>query len=206
MTDTNTAPVERWNTWNASGGPKYPHEKVVQFCFRNYPPDVRPTISALDVGCGSGVHTAFLAAEGFQPAGVDIAETGVANARDRLERMGLSADLRVEGSDVLSFPDESFDLAICISVLECVGPEVARATVERVQQVLRPNGRALFLFASDRDFRVQGENALDLYGYTRDEVESIFNHGFSSLWIDRYITTYRGGESEQNDWLVTLEK
>src|SRR2546426_7636787 len=54
-----------WNTWNASGGPKYPHEKVIQYCFRNFPPEQRSSVRALDVGCGGGVHTAFLAAEGF---------------------------------------------------------------------------------------------------------------------------------------------
>lgn len=29
--------IDIWNEWNSSSGPKYPHEKVIQFCFRNYP-------------------------------------------------------------------------------------------------------------------------------------------------------------------------
>jgi len=194
-----------WNLWNASGGPKYPHEKVIQYCFRNFPQEQRSSVRAIDVGCGGGVHTAFLAAEGFNVTGIDISEVGIDNARRRLKHMGLSADLRVEGADILSFPEASFDLAICVSVLECIAPSKARVIVERVKQVLRPSGRGLFLFASDKDFRLRGENALGLHGYTRAEVESTFDRGFSKLWIDRYITTYRGGESEQNDWLVTLE-
>ncbi len=204
MTDMSS---QTWNEWNKQGGPKYPHEKVIQFCFRNYRPEQRPSTRALDLGCGSGVHTLFLAAERFPTTGTDISEVGVQNTRRKLDAAGLRAELRVEGTDVLDFPPASFDLAICVGVYECAGPAVARASVERLHKVLAPGGRALFLFASDRDYRIVGENPLGLHGYVRAEVEDVFlRPGFVRVWIDRYITTYEGGKTEQNDWLVTLQR
>ena len=198
--------VTVWDEWNEQGGPKYPHEKVVQFCFRTYPPEQRKHIRALDLGCGSGVHTVFLADEGFQVTGVDRSKKGIDNARRKLAERGVSANLRAEGADVLDFPPDSFDLIVCVGVFDCTGYAIAKASVECVRHILSHGGRGLFLFASDRDFRVRGENPLGLHGYTREEVERLFQHGFAKVWIDRYITTYQGGQCEQNDWLVTLER
>ena len=195
-----------WDAWNEHGGPKYPHEKVIQFCFRNYPRDQRSCVRALDVGCGSGVHVVFLASEGFQTTGIDISNVGISNVHQRVNSLGLKASLRTEGADTLDFLSSSFDLVVCVGVYDCTGPVVAKASVERLRQVLSRGGRGIFLFASDRDFRVQGENTLGLHGYTRREVEDMFGYGFARVWIDHYITTYEAGRLEQNDWLVTLEK
>jgi SAM-dependent methyltransferase len=199
-------PANLWDAWNEQGGPKYPHEKVVQFCFRNFRPDQRQCVRALDVGCGSGVHVVFLASEGFQTTGIDISSVGISNVQQRLNALGLKASLRTEGADTLDFLSSSFDLVVCVGVYDCTGPVVAKASVERLRQVLSRGGRGLFLFASDRDFRIKGENRLGLHGYTRREVEDMFVYGFAQVCIDQYITTYEGGKLEQNDWLVTLER
>ena len=199
-----TRPSEVWDSWNASGGPKYPHEKVVQFCFRNYPPDRRRDVRVLDLGCGGGVHTVFLATEGFQVSATDISPVAIEHTCRGLATRGLTAATRVEGADAIDFPARSFDLVICISVFDSTGPAVARASLARLQQVLAPGARGLFLFASDRDFRIQGPNPLGLHGYARAEVDALFAAAFATVWIDRYITTYEGGQYEQNDWLVSI--
>jgi cyclopropane fatty-acyl-phospholipid synthase-like methyltransferase len=138
--------------------------------------------------------------------GVDASPVGIANARRKLDASRLTATLRVEGADVLDFPAASFDLVICVGLFDSTGPAVARACVERLQSVMSAGAWAFFLFASDRDFQVLGENPFRLYGFRRDEVESLFANRFRQVWIDRYITTYEGGRIEQNDWLVTLQK
>lgn len=198
--------IEFWHDWNRQGGPKYPHEKVIQFCFRTYPPARRPSVRTLDLGCGGGVHTVFLVAEGFAVTATDLSQEGVAQTLKKLRSQGLSADVRVQSADVLDFPDASFDLVICVGVYEASGPAVAKSSVQRLRHVLAAGARGLFLFASDRDYRLQGENSPSLHGYSRDEVEDVFAGEFARVWIDRYVTTYQGGQLEQNDWLVTLEK
>ncbi len=196
-----------WNHWNEGGGPKYPHEKVIQFCFRNYPTrEDRLHTNALDWGCGSGVHTMFLCAEGFQVQGTDVAQKGIDNTRRRLESAELSAsiDLRVEGIQALSLHRHSIDLVICVGVVDCAGIDAAREGLRRLREVLRPKAKGLFLFAAEDDFRVNGNNPWSLHGFTRAEVTSTFQ-GFRHVWIDSYLTTYRGGLETQHDWLVTLE-
>lgn len=195
-----------WDSWNALGGPKYPHEKVIQFCFRNYPPNDRGRAHALDLGCGSGVHTVFLASEGFEVTGVDVSRVGIENTRRKLDALNLQADLRVGSVDTLDLPAATFDLVLCVGVYESVGPEIARASLMRVTEVLKDRGRGFFLFASDRDFQVHGPNPYRLHGFTEREVHTAFGELFGDVWVDRYITTYEGGRIEQNDWLVTVRK
>jgi cyclopropane fatty-acyl-phospholipid synthase-like methyltransferase len=178
---------------------------VIQFCYRRFPPDRRQGVRALDLGCGSGVHTVFLASEGFDVAGVDRSPVGIENTRRRLDARGLRASLAVCGAESLDLPAASVDLVICVGVYDSAGPAVARASLERLTSIMKPGASGFFLFASDLDFQVQGDNLYKLYGFTRREVEGLFE-GFDQVWIDRYITTYQGGAMEQNDWLVTLRR
>jgi SAM-dependent methyltransferase len=201
-----TLSTEMWNEWHQAGEPRYPHEKVVQFCFRNYPSSDRSRVRALDLGCGSGVHTVFLSREGFITTGVDTSPVGLAQARRKLADADLQADLHLESVDALSFRANSFDLVICVGVYDCTGPVIARRSVERVADVLSQGGRGLFLFASNRDFRLSGDEPRLPHGYKESEVKMLFADLFHTVWIDRYITTYENGRIEQNDWLVTVRR
>jgi SAM-dependent methyltransferase len=198
--------MKTWNEWNSAGGPRFPHEKILQFVFRNFPPAERRGVPALDLGCGSGVHTALLADEGFDVLGVDISPVGIENTRRRLTEKGLRASLAVQDLAVLELPSDRYKLVVCIGVLDSAGPAAARVAIPRVQRAMASGGRGVFVFASDGDFRVKGDNPYGLHGYTRAEVESVFEGDWTELFVDRYITTYRGGESEQNDWLITVCK
>jgi len=194
-----------WDAWNVGDRPKYPHEKVVQWVFRNYPQESRASSQALDMGCGSGVHTVFLADEGFAVTAVDVSAVGIANTRRRLADRSLHADLMVSPAESVLLTPRSFALAVCVGVLECLSLPAATETVEKVAAALRDGGKALFLFPSDRDFRMKADNPLQLRGSTRDDVDVMFGQRFARVWVDRYITTYEGGAIEQNDWLVTTE-
>ena len=196
-----------WDRWNESGGPKYPHEKVVQFCFRNFAAADRPQTRMLDLGCGGGVHTTFLAREGFLATATDVSPVAIETTRRKLASEGLGADLLVQSAGAVDLPASSLDGVICVGVLEAAGPQVAAAAMARLFDILRPGGRGLFLFASDRDFRIQDQhNPWQLHGYSQQEVQASFDRGFAQLDIDRYITTYESGRYEQNDWLVTITR
>jgi len=200
-------PADVWDVWNRGHTPRYPHEKVIQYCFRHFPQGSdRQGVKALDLGCGCGVHSVFLASEGFDVTAIDGSEVGVATTRQKLDAAGLAALVRVESAAALDFPPANFDLIISVGVFDAAGPAVARKAVERCRHVLRPRGRGLFLFASDGDYRVTGPNPLGLHGFTRQEVDEMFSYQFTTVWMDRYITTYEGGRLEQNDWLITLER
>jgi ubiquinone/menaquinone biosynthesis C-methylase UbiE len=100
----------------------------------------------LDVGCGSGRHTAAAyRLPGAVVVGVDAAECELAAARKRLslhqclgEHGGGRWALCAADGLHLPFADGRFDLVICSEVLEHV-PHHGR-TVAEISRVLRPGG------------------------------------------------------------------
>jgi SAM-dependent methyltransferase len=192
-----------WDAWNSGGGPRYPHEKVVQFCFRNFPAAVRPQTHALDLACGGGVHTLFLASEGFRVSACDISENGVRNTAAVLQARGLTADLAVCPMEEISYPPATFDLVLCIASLGAAGPVAARGALDRLAAICRPGAKAFFLFEADDDFH-GGANDLEIHGFSRAEVEDLFLTRFATVWIDEHTSTYQNGRLFQKDWLVTV--
>lgn len=206
--DTNA--TSQWDQWNETGGPRYPHEKVVQFLFRRFPDRARRNgLRVLDLGCGSGVHTVFLAREGFEAHGSDISPVGVRNTDARLTEAGCNATVSVGSVEAIAYPDNHFDALFSIGVLECAGLALFVGALAEVVRVLKPGAPALLCFASDLDFRLRDGNALGLHGFTDAEIlqAAVNVRGLVSVfWMDRYITTYENKRIEQNDHLVTLIK
>ncbi len=203
--------ISLWDEWNALGGPKYPHNKVVQFFFRLYPnPAERKKLRALDLGCGGGVHTEFLAREEVSVFGTDLSHAAIEMTSKRLLKAGLTASGLKRGSvEVIEAPDNFFDVVLCIGVLECISSSLITPCLTEVVRVLRSNGSALLIFASDQDFRVLGDNPYHLHGFTDEEVQKATTALSSKLkyaWQDRYITTYRDQAIQQHEHLLTLVK
>jgi ubiquinone/menaquinone biosynthesis C-methylase UbiE len=108
--------------------------------------DLKPGARVLDVGCGSGRHTAAACGlPGARVVGVDVAAEDLKAARERLR---LHDRLNAHGGGrwhlcaadalLLPFGDGRFDLVICAEVLEHV-PSDVRVLAE-IARVLRPGG------------------------------------------------------------------
>lgn len=198
--------VSLWNAWNSSGTPKYPHMKLIQFMFRNYPVSVRKDTIVLDLGCGSGVNTKFLSQEGFSVYVTDISPVGVANTLTMIEQNGLRVeDYRVESISQLSYPKNFFDCIVSIGVMESAGIDEARKCAPLIHHTLKTGGKAFLVFAAHDDFRMEN-NTFSLYGYNEDEVRSVFKDAFTSVLVDHYITTFENQTRKQHDFIVTLVK
>lgn len=95
----------------------------------------------LDLGCGSGRHIIFLAKNGFETYGIDIAEEGIKIAKDWLREEGLKAEVTV--GDIykkLPYPDNFFDAIISIKTLHHGRIEWIRRCIREIKRVLKPNG------------------------------------------------------------------
>lgn len=202
-----TQPAGRafWDSWNAGRGPWYPHAKVIQFCLRRYAPDSRGAVRALDLGCGSGANTWFLAREGFATIATDFSPNAIETTAARLRDDGLDATLRVEPATEIGEPDGTVDLVLCIGVLDAIGPASAARTMAETRRILAPGGRALFIAATDRDFRLSDPASSNiLHGYSRPEIESLAA-AMPGIALDTYETTHQNGTVLQSDWMITLE-
>jgi SAM-dependent methyltransferase len=101
---------------------------------------------AIELGCGTGYVSAWLARRGARPVGIDNSEAQLATARAFQQEFDLEFPLIFGNAEKVPYPDESFDIAIseygasiwCDPYLWI--PEAAR--------LLRPGGELVFLVNS----------------------------------------------------------
>lgn len=93
----------------------------------------------LDVGCGVGWTTLFLAESGYAPLGVDLVPANVEAARERGARWGSDARFAVADMDSLELPGErAFDALLFFDALHHT-PHQRRALAAAAAH-LRPGG------------------------------------------------------------------
>lgn len=105
-----------------------------------------PGKRVLEIGLGYGTLGKFIAEQGGDYHGLDIAGGPVTMMQRRLERLGFAdAEERVLVGSALDIPhrDGSFDYVYSIGCLHHTG-DVPRA-IEEVHRVLRPGGRAVLM-------------------------------------------------------------
>jgi 2-polyprenyl-6-hydroxyphenyl methylase/3-demethylubiquinone-9 3-methyltransferase len=102
----------------------------------------------LDVGCGGGLLTEAMAAEGAQVTGIDLSEQLIDIARLHLLESGLKAEYRVISAEAMAAEQPAgFDAVTCMEMLEHV-PD-PQAIVQACFDLLKPGGR-LFLSTINR--------------------------------------------------------
>lgn len=97
----------------------------------------------LDFGCGVGRMSNALAEHGLQVVGVDIAASMIERAQELNAHRDRLHFVAYEGGE-LPFPDNSFDTAVTLIVLQHCPPRVQVAALLQLQRVVRPGGVLVF--------------------------------------------------------------
>ncbi len=91
----------------------------------------------LDVGCGTGYGSAYLAAQGaLSVEGIDVSVEGIAYARKHFHLGNLT--YQVADATRIPFSDDLFDLCVSFEVIEHI--ENDRAYLKEMKRVLNQNG------------------------------------------------------------------
>ncbi len=99
-------------------------------------------IKVLDIGCGGGFTSEFIAKKGAAVSGIDLSDVSIETAKMHSKESDLIIDYRSGTAENLPYENDSFDVIICVDVLEHL--EDAAIAIAEVKRVLKPGG--IFLF------------------------------------------------------------
>jgi|AMZC01.1.fsa_nt_AMZC01001237.1_6 SAM-dependent methyltransferase len=140
----------------------------------------QPPGRALDLGCGTGTTSIYLAGRGWQVVGVDFAPNAIWRARRKARRAGVSGRTTFLSADV-AHPDflrdaEPFDLLIDVGCLHGLTPEQRQRYAAHLARLSKPGATYLlyaFMPRLGRDGRPMGID--------RSEVETLLGAAFALI-------------------------
>ena len=100
-------------------------------------------LDVVDLGCGTGYFSAWLARRGARPVGIDVTPAQLETARRLQAETGISFPLLEASAESVPLPDASFDLAFSEygASIWC-DPD---KWLPEAYRLLRPGGRLVFL-------------------------------------------------------------
>lgn len=178
----------------------------------------------LDLGCGTGRHTIYLAQNGFEVWGVDNAVAALEITAKKVADLGLdNVTLQKQDMRQLSFADDSFDALLCIWTTGHGPLTDLQQSVAEMYRAVRPGGLIVADFCSVEDETYglgealeentfvggrSGEEDIPHHYSTAEELASLFRP-FSSAEIAPVDYTYHdpaGNPHTIKAFLVTAEK
>lgn len=203
----------------------YPTEFVVRTFLASYPglafQKPKAGSRVLDVAFGDGRNTTFLCDQNLDVAGIEITQGIVDQTRERLEKLGLSADLRVGRNTNIPFDDGYFDYILACHC--CYYCDEGQSFSDNLTEYARTMKKGAWLIASvasrnsyifqnaialaDGSLRVNADpygnrNGYRLHAFSdKSEIESYFEPHFSNFSFGFADNDYYGVQ-ERVFWVV----
>jgi SAM-dependent methyltransferase len=105
---------------------------------------------ALDLGCGTGTNSVYLAQHGFAVVGVDFSPKAIATAREKARRAGAAVDLHVADVTRLDFLHEPFDLILDLGCFHSIDAQGRVRYAQNVARLTRVGGMFMLYAFSPR--------------------------------------------------------
>ena len=101
---------------------------------------------AVDLGCGTGANTVYLAEQGFDSTGVDFSSVALAKARARADRSGVSCRFLPGNLTAPTIPelDGPFDLVLDFGTLDDFDAQGRRAMAATIRRLTTTNSLVVF--------------------------------------------------------------
>lgn len=115
---------------------------------------------AIDIGCGEGFYSIYLAKKGFKVTGVDISENAVKLARQNALKHNVKINFIALDVLDLDKTNDKFDFVLEWALIHHIKPEQREKYVRNVKKILNKGGKYLSICFNNQnpDFGAKGEN------------------------------------------------
>lgn len=156
---------------------------------------------ALDICCGLGTNSIYLAKKGFEAIGIDISKRAIEIAKESAAKAKLPSKAGFIVGDVvaLKFPKESFGLVFDRGCLHHIHPEDRKKFIAGIKKVLKPGGKYHVTCFSEL-------NDWPDYTFTKELIYGLFSNDFRIIKIGRRTYTEKGSGDKVHFWSALMEK
>lgn len=149
----------------------------------------------LDIACGEGYNSIYLASKGFDVLGVDISKRAVQYAKENAKKAGLKIRFKEINLKNIDNLNEKFDFILEWSVLHFLPFDKRKEYINKIYAILNDNGKYLSVCFNNRDshfgkigerFRTIPKDAKILRGEkiyfsSLDELKELFKDKFEII-------------------------
>jgi SAM-dependent methyltransferase len=205
---------------------RYPPEELVRFIgncgYFNLKEEERKKIKVLDIGCGAGAASLFLARENFTTFAFDASLFALKRLEERLKKYDLH--LYYLAADLIAFPflSGSVDLITDVGAICNHRLIFAQKIIEECYRVLAPKGKIFSMLTRRGSWGEDTGEKLEEHTYTaikegpfanlgtihffsEEEVINLFS-SFLELNIEYSLRTLQNRTKEVSFWVVSATK
>lgn len=129
--------------------------------------------SVLDVGCGTGENSLFLASKGHDVWGVDLVESAIERAKEKARDRGLKATFKVHSAFKLDLLGRKFDTIMDCGMFHNLDDDERVCFLDNLRSALAPGGTYHMLCFSEKASS-RGPRRL-----SQPEIRSVFHDGLT---------------------------
>jgi len=150
---------------------------------------------AIDIACGEGNYSLYLASKGFDVLGIDISENAIKLAEKNASGKDLNIRFKVMDIQELEKLDEKFDFVFELGLLHNLPRELLEGYIEKVSKILNKDGKYVSVhfnleskkYLSKMFSKENGEgkdtlfSKMKLYFATQEEMKTLFEKYFQVI-------------------------
>lgn len=126
---------------------------------------------AIDIGCGTGNESIYLATKGFEVTGIDISEKAVSAARRKAKESNVNCSFIT--ANVLEIPlNQQYDFVLDRACFHFLDPSERQKYIDNIGSLLKPNGTFLLIVSSDQ------ESPKNTYQLSKEDIHDLFSNLF----------------------------
>jgi ubiquinone/menaquinone biosynthesis C-methylase UbiE len=153
---------------------------------------------ALDICCGAGTNTVYLAQKGFEVTGIDISSKAIEYAKKKAQQASVKIDFKVQNFLELPFKDEEFDFVFDMGCFHHVEVEDRTKFIRGVHRVLKSGGVYMLTCFSYK-------NGSAWNHFTKQQLIDLFSDYFEMSEI-RHVSSIEGDCYRRYFYTVLMKK
>ena len=153
---------------------------------------------ALDLCCGAGTNTVYLAQNGYGTTGIDISSTALGFAKKRAEQANAELGFVNASFIDLPFANNQFALIYDMGCFHHVQPEDRQPFIRGIHRVLKPSGIYMLTCFSYR-------NGVGWNHFTKQQLTVLFSELFTFKLV-RHFSSLEGDGVTRFFYTVLMEK